>query len=169
MPRFLRRYVAAHPPGKWRVFGAQPASHGLSAQPSAKGARMVKPLRMSEKWTVNPDHMTAIEDAIADVSPDLDALQPWYQRYSARQKKRLSFDLGQVEEVAKPGDSIVEFGAIPPILTVALARRGHSICGLDLAPARFRIRGGGYHRQEGRLRDCTPAIPGRRNRCSDLQ
>lgn len=97
----------------------------------------MKHRRTSEDWTVNAEHMAAIESAIADIAPDVEALRPWYRSYSASQKKRLSFDLGQVERVAKRDDLIVEFGAMPPILTVALARRGYSVCGLDLAPARF--------------------------------
>lgn len=101
------------------------------------GAKTLKHRRISEPWTVDADHMAAIESAIARIAPDEDKLRPWYRTYSAKQKKRLAFDLGQVERFAKPDDVIVEFGSMPPILTVALTRRGYSVCGLDLAPARF--------------------------------
>ena len=38
---------------------------------------------------------------------------------------------------ARPGDRILEFGALPPILTVALTRAGYDVCGLNLKPERF--------------------------------
>ena len=104
---------------------------------SAKNAKNMKHRRIAERWTANADHVAAIESASASVKPDADALLPWYEVYSAKQKKRLAFDLGYVERFARREDVVLEFGAMPPILTVALTRRGYSVCGLDLAPARF--------------------------------
>lgn len=97
----------------------------------------MRPKRIAEAWTVPPEHMAAIESAIECVTPDVDSLRPWYQIYSAGQKKRLSFDLDYVRRYASVDDVIVEFGSMPPILTLALTRLGYSVCGLDLAPARF--------------------------------
>lgn len=93
--------------------------------------------RVAEAWTVTPEHLAAIENAIASAAPDVESLRPWYQTYSAGQKLRLAFDLDYVRRYASVDDVIVEFGSMPPILTVALTRLGYSVCGLDLAPARF--------------------------------
>ena len=97
----------------------------------------MRPKRIAEAWTPPPEHTTAIESAIERAAPDADSLRPWYKIYSAGQKKRLSFDLDYVRRYASVDDVIVEFGSMPPILTLALTRLGYSVCGLDLAPARF--------------------------------
>ena len=68
--------------------------------------------------------------------PDAPDMRSWYEGYAGGQKNRLAFDLDWVRRFAT-GDKIVEFGAMPPILTVALARQGYPVVGLDLAPGRF--------------------------------
>ena len=93
--------------------------------------------RITEKWAAPPEHVAAIESAIESATPDVQALQAWYSRYSQRQKKRLAFDLDYVERFADRDDALLEFGSMPPILTLALTRLGYSVCGLDLAPDRF--------------------------------
>lgn len=93
--------------------------------------------RIAERWKVTPEHLAAIDSAIAAATPDVDSLTPWYNAYGAGQRRRLSFDLDHVRRFASRDDVIVEFGAVPPILTIALTRLGYSVCGLDLAPARF--------------------------------
>lgn len=82
-------------------------------------------------------HMAEIEAAIGKASPDVATLRSWYQRYAKTQKVRLAYDLALIERFASRDDAILEFGSCPPILTVALTRLGYSVCGLDLAPARF--------------------------------
>ena len=69
--------------------------------------------------------------------PDVETLRHWYVRYAESQSNRLAFDLDLIERFVDSSDSVLEFGSCPPILTVALTRLGYSVCGLDLAPARF--------------------------------
>ena len=92
--------------------------------------------RIAEKHTPRPEHLAAIESAIKVAYPDAPDMRSWYEGYAGGQKNRLAFDLDWVRRFAT-GDKIVEFGAMPPILTVALARQGYPVVGLDLAPSRF--------------------------------
>ena len=93
--------------------------------------------RLSERWTVDPDNRRRIEDAIASIRPDDAELASWYRRYSQNQKKRLIHDVDHVTRYIEPSEKILEFGSLPPILTVVLARSGFRVCGLDLKPERF--------------------------------
>lgn len=93
--------------------------------------------RFSESWSIDPESRQRVEDAIACVHPDDAELASWYRHYSQGQKRRLMHDVGHVRRYIKPGEKVLEFSALPPILTVVLARSGFDVCGLDLKPERF--------------------------------
>ena len=79
----------------------------------------------------------SIENAIAQVLPDIDTLKEWYKFYANEHKERLAFDIDYVREYISAESVIIEFGAIPPILTIALTNLGYQVCALDIAPERF--------------------------------
>ena len=93
--------------------------------------------RLSERWSVNPTSRRLVEEAIARVCPDDATLTSWYGRYSQSQKNRLIHDVDLVDQHIGRDEKVLEFGAIPPILTTALACSGFDVCGLDLKPERF--------------------------------
>ena len=103
-----------------------------------RGMRRDSCLRLSESWFVRPESQNLVEEAIACIYPDDTEIALWWDRYSKGQKKRLIHDVEQVRRYIQPGQRVLEFGALPPILTVALTRAGFGICGLDLKPERFR-------------------------------
>ncbi len=79
----------------------------------------------------------SIENSIAQVLPDIDTLIEWYKFYANEHKERLAFDIDYVREYISAESVIIEFGAIPPILTIALTNLGYQVCALDIAPERF--------------------------------
>ena len=93
--------------------------------------------RITEPWSPAPESRKQIEEAISCIAPDDAALTGWFQLYSRSQRKRLTLDVEHVGHWVRPGDRILEFGALPPILSVALTRAGYDVCGLDLKPERF--------------------------------
>ena len=93
--------------------------------------------RIAEPWSPAPESRKQIEEAISCIAPDDAALTGWFQLYSRSQRKRLTLDVEHVGHWVRPGDRILEFGALPPILSVALTRAGYDVCGLDLKPERF--------------------------------
>ena len=94
-------------------------------------------VRISEPWSPAPESRKQIDEAISCIAPDDAAMIDWFQRYSCGQRKRLTLDVEHVANWARLGDRIVEFGSLPPILTVALTRAGYNVRGLDLKPERF--------------------------------
>jgi 2-polyprenyl-3-methyl-5-hydroxy-6-metoxy-1,4-benzoquinol methylase len=82
------------------------------------------------------DSLDAVRAAAAKISPDTE-LQGWYRKYSSSQSERLGIDLDIVSEFVVPGAAVMEVGAVPLILTVALAQRGFQVAAVDIEPARF--------------------------------
>ncbi len=69
--------------------------------------------------------------------PDHPDLSTWSTRYAEQHLDRLAMDLDLLLDRIPQEASILECGALPPLLTAALAVRGFRVCGLDLAPERF--------------------------------
>jgi SAM-dependent methyltransferase len=57
--------------------------------------------------------------------------------YADQHGSRLAADLDIVQQYCKESDQIVEIGAIPLILTLALKARGYRVSGIDIDPSRF--------------------------------
>jgi 2-polyprenyl-3-methyl-5-hydroxy-6-metoxy-1,4-benzoquinol methylase len=64
-------------------------------------------------------------------------LTAWVADYHRKHRLRLAEDLRLVLRFAQPGATVIEFGSIPPILTLALKHAGFEVHGLDIAPERF--------------------------------
>lgn len=78
-----------------------------------------------------------VQDAIARVKPDVDALNELYNIYANNHKTRLAFDIDYVQHYVPTGSAIMEIGSIPPILTTAIGSLGYKIRGIDISPERF--------------------------------
>jgi SAM-dependent methyltransferase len=64
-------------------------------------------------------------------------LQEWYSSYVSNHIDRLALDLEVIHQNVNQGEKVIEYGAIPLLLSVALKKRGYDICGLDISPERF--------------------------------
>lgn len=91
-----------------------------------------------------PEHcLRQLDEAARELRPDDPSLAEWFQRYRAEHRRRLAMDLHLLERFAPapgPGGApleILELGAVPLLLTAALASTRHRVQGLDVAPERF--------------------------------
>ncbi|MCG8469633.1 MAG: class I SAM-dependent methyltransferase [Gemmatimonadetes bacterium] len=78
-----------------------------------------------------------IERIARGIRPDDPELQTWYDRYGRQHGDRLAADLDRLLELAPPPARVLEYGAIPPILTAVAAEAGYRVSALDIAPERF--------------------------------
>ena len=83
------------------------------------------------------DDLRRIDDSVERVAPVDPALSSWASNYGHHQRHRLAEDLHWVRRHVSPDARILEFGSIPPFLTLALQDLGYDIQGLDIAPERF--------------------------------
>jgi SAM-dependent methyltransferase len=61
----------------------------------------------------------------------------WVAEYAEYHTTRLAFDLDIVVKNATQGAKILEYGAVPLLLTAAVRTLGHDIESIDIAPERF--------------------------------
>lgn len=106
---------------------------------------MPRPTHRTEPRRPTPASLAAIADAAARLRPDTPGLQAWFEAYARRHRERLAFDLDYVAQYLPVGGRILECGALPPLLTVALRRGAWDVTGVDVAPERFQ----GVIRAEG--------------------
>jgi 2-polyprenyl-3-methyl-5-hydroxy-6-metoxy-1,4-benzoquinol methylase len=94
-------------------------------------------MRASARF-LDPSHegLELIRGCSAAISPDAN-LKGWYGRYSTSQAQRLAIDIDIVSAFVKPGAAVLEVGAVPLILTLALARHGFQVTAVDIDPSRF--------------------------------
>lgn len=82
-------------------------------------------------------YLKIIDQIAAKVHTSDPALSTWASEYAINHRHRLADDLNIIQQYVQPDAKIVEFGSIPPILTLALMETGYDVTGLDLAPERF--------------------------------
>jgi len=78
-----------------------------------------------------------IGSVIPRIFPDDHELTSWYEKYASNHKMRLASDLDLIRSNVSPKSVLLEIGAIPPILTLALKESDYSVCGIDIEPDRF--------------------------------
>lgn len=91
----------------------------------------------SEAFTAPARDLDLVVECARHILADDAGLADWFPAYVRSQQRRIAFDLGLVRERCAPTATIVEFGAVPLLLTLPLARLGYPITGVDLAPERF--------------------------------
>ena len=94
-------------------------------------------LRESEPRRAEARHLELLDRLAAEIGPDDASLEAWYATYSREHRERLAADLRIVESHLERGARILEYGAVPPLLTAALAELGYRTSAVDLAPERF--------------------------------
>jgi 2-polyprenyl-3-methyl-5-hydroxy-6-metoxy-1,4-benzoquinol methylase len=91
----------------------------------------------TEKFDPPTQELATVVSCAERIHPDAEQMAEWFQDYVQSQKNRIAFDLKVVDEECEKGAAIIEFGAVPLLLTASLARLGYSVTGIDIAPDRF--------------------------------
>jgi 2-polyprenyl-3-methyl-5-hydroxy-6-metoxy-1,4-benzoquinol methylase len=90
-----------------------------------------------EKFDPPTQELATVVSCAERIHPDTEQMAEWFQEYVQSQNNRIIFGLKIVDEHCDKGAAIIEFGAVPLLLTASLARLGYSITGVDIAPERF--------------------------------
>ena len=94
-------------------------------------------LREAEPWRQPAARLRLLDELAARIGPDEPKLDGWYSDYCRQHRRRLAEDLSLVERHLAPGARVLEYGAIPLLLTAALAARDYAVSAVDIAPRRF--------------------------------
>jgi SAM-dependent methyltransferase len=103
--------------------------------------------REAEPWRF-PERSFALLDRItARIRPEDPAHGPWFSRYCQEHRTRFAADLRIIETHVAPRARVLEYGAIPLVMTAALAALEYDVTAVDLEPGRFSgaIRSLGLH------------------------
>lgn len=95
------------------------------------------PVVESEPWRFPQQNSALIDKVAARIEPDDMDLRDWFSNYCREHRDRLAADLHLIERHLDPGARILEYGAIPLLMTAALDSRGYAVSALDLSPDRF--------------------------------
>jgi len=93
-------------------------------------------LKVSERAARSRD-LELLDGVARRIQPDDPALGDWLSNYRRQHRERLAADLRLVDAHAAPAARILEYGAVPLLLTASLAARGYRVRALDVAPERF--------------------------------
>lgn len=91
----------------------------------------------SEPWSFSEQRFELLEQVSAKLRPDDPALRSWFENYSQQHRQRLVADLRILEDHVEPGARILEYGAVPLLMTATLAALDYRVQALDVAPERF--------------------------------
>ncbi|MEM7515640.1 MAG: class I SAM-dependent methyltransferase [Planctomycetota bacterium] len=95
------------------------------------------PKTSSEAWQFSSRAREAFAAAQREVTPQEASLEAWVAKYAVEHKKRLEGDLDLVADRFAQGARLLEYGASPLLMTVALQEIGFEVDAVDLAPERF--------------------------------
>ncbi len=90
-----------------------------------------------ERKRGNAELRRLLEQLGTQITPDEDALQAWFADYRHHHLDRLARDLEMLEANVPAPAKVLEYGAIPLLLTAALQTRSYQVTGLDIGPQRF--------------------------------
>lgn len=91
----------------------------------------------AEPWSFPQSTLDLVDSVAADMRPSDPNLRDWFATYRSRHRLRFAADLDLVSKRLPPNARILEYGAVPPIVTAALAKLRYEVSGLDIAPERF--------------------------------
>ena len=91
----------------------------------------------AEPWSF-PERSYELLDRVAGrIEPTSPLLTTWLESYRRQHRKRLVADLAIVERYVEPGTQVLEYGAVPLLMTGLLREMGYGVRALDVAPERF--------------------------------
>lgn len=82
-------------------------------------------------------HLALIDEMAGRIRPDTPSLDDWYATYVRQHRLRLASDLEIVTQWAPGRARLLEYGAVPLVLTAALVDRGFAVSAVDVDPDRF--------------------------------
>lgn len=85
----------------------------------------------------SPENRRLILESEEMIAPVPLELQPWFHRYAATHVDRLTIDIDLLQQYVPLGQTILEIGSVPLLLTQAAASLGYDIHGVDVGPERF--------------------------------
>lgn len=94
-------------------------------------------LRESEPWRCSEGSLRLLDQVAGRIQPDDRSLDSWFSHYCREHRRRLAGDLRIVERRLEPGARVLEYGAIPLLMTAALADLDYEVSALDVGPERF--------------------------------
>ena len=94
-------------------------------------------LREVEPWRLPEQSLRLLDEVAARIQPDDRSLDPWFTHYCREHRRRLAGDLRIVEQRLRPGARVLEYGAVPLLMTAALAGLDFEVSALDVGPERF--------------------------------
>jgi SAM-dependent methyltransferase len=95
-------------------------------------------LKETEPWRPPTRYLALLDKAAGDIQPDDPGLEEWFSRYRRQHTPRLAADLALIERQAAPDARVLEYGAVPLLVTAALSALDYRVSALDVAPERFR-------------------------------
>ena len=116
-------------------------------------------LREAEPWSFPASSFDLLDRVAAPIRPDDPALAEWFSSYRRQHRRRLAADLRIIENHVEPGARVLEYGAVPLLLTAALAALGYEVSALDIAPQRFATAVGELDLDVSRCDVETEAVP----------
>ena len=94
-------------------------------------------MRQAEPWRFPRQSHELLDRIAASLRPDDPALEEWFSNYCRQHRQRLVADLHIVGRHVEPGARILEYGAIPLLMTGALKALDYEVSAVDLEPERF--------------------------------
>ncbi len=93
--------------------------------------------RRAEPWGFPQESFDLLDRIAGRIEPEDAALEGWFSKYYRQHRHRFAADLDLVGKYVEPKARVLEYGAIPLVMTGALAALGYEVRALDLAPQRF--------------------------------
>ena len=94
-------------------------------------------LKEAEPWRFPQPSFELLDRVAIRVRPDDPALDQWCTDYFQQHRARFAADLRIIETHIQPHARVLEYGAVPLLLTAALAELDYQVSALDIAPQRF--------------------------------
>ena len=93
--------------------------------------------RESERWRHVEKDQALLADLAHRIEPDSAPLQGWFTDYFQQHQQRLAADIAIVRKHIEPQSQVLEYGAIPLLMTGALAALDYNVRAVDIQPERF--------------------------------
>lgn len=100
-------------------------------------AGALTPRTESEPWRLPERSFALLDRLAARIRPDDPALGDWTDAYYREHRRRFAADLVIMAEHVAPRAAVLEVGAVPLLLTGALAALEYDVQAIDIDPSRF--------------------------------
>ncbi len=94
-------------------------------------------LKEAEPWRFPERSFRLLDEVAARIHPDDATLDEWFATYCRQHRTRFAADLRLIDTHVAPGGRILEYGAIPLVMTAALSALDYEISAVDIRPERF--------------------------------